>query len=91
MGMIAAPPYACLTIGFLEEEKLFPRILPQYFNRSQCDYLQLYFKRYMDDGFLPLSKSILIDTLISCFNQLHPSLKFTYEEAKITSNETGHI
>ena len=32
MGTKCAPPYACLTIGYLEETKLFTQELPKYFN-----------------------------------------------------------
>ena len=41
MGTKFAPSYACLTIGFLEETKLFPIILPKYFNHETCEYIEV--------------------------------------------------
>ena len=32
------PPYACLTVGYLEETKLFINELPKYFNESECQF-----------------------------------------------------
>ena len=34
MGGSASPPYACLSVGFLEETKLFPPILPIHFDQN---------------------------------------------------------
>ena len=34
MGTECAPPYACLTVGYLGETKLFTNELPKYFNES---------------------------------------------------------
>ena len=31
MGTKCVPPYACLTVGYLEETKLFTKELPKYF------------------------------------------------------------
>ena len=84
MGMVAAPPYACLVLGYLEETKLFPTLLPKYFNKEQCKTIKNYFKRYMDDGFIPFDTSIDINTFISYLNEMHPSIKFTYEKAEMS-------
>ena len=53
MGPDFAPPYACLSVGFLEETKLFDS-LQQVLNND--DYVRLIknLKWYMDDGFVPL-------------------------------------
>ena len=36
MGTKCAPPYACLTIGYQEETKLFTQELPKYFSSEEC-------------------------------------------------------
>ena len=40
MGTKLAPPYACLTMGYLEETILFPITLKKYFNSQSCDYIK---------------------------------------------------
>ena len=88
MGTTVAPAYACLVIAYLEENKLFPDILPKYFTTDQCKWLQQNYKRYMDDGFVPLSNSIQIEVFLKCLNSLHPMITYTYEKATfITSNK----
>ena len=52
MGTKCAPPYACLTVGYLEETKLFTNELPKYFNGNKCQLIMELLKRYMDDGFI---------------------------------------
>ena len=37
-----APPYACLTIGYQEEIKLFTQDLPQYFSNEECLLIKEY-------------------------------------------------
>ena len=57
-GTIFAPPYACLSMGFLEETKLYPQ-LRQHFNEDTANHIiELYF-RFMDDGIVPLPKRIV--------------------------------
>ena len=85
MGTKVAPIYACLTIAYLEESKLFNTVLPNIFNVEQCKWISNYCKRYMDDGFLPLLNSIEIETFINCLNALHPAIKFTFERATFES------
>ena len=53
MGTKFAPPYANLSVGFLEETVLFPVKLPKYFPHDNCKLIEDLFKRYMDDGYLP--------------------------------------
>lgn len=85
MGTKLAPPYACLTVAYLEENKLFPIVLPKHFNQSQCQWIESHYKRYMDDGFIALLKSIDISTFLKCLNSLHPAISFTEEKATTTS------
>ena len=52
MDTNCAPPYACLTIGYQEETKLFTQELPKYFSNEECLLIKEFFERYMDDGFI---------------------------------------
>ena len=58
MGGSASPPYACLTVGYLEEKKLFNEILPKYFESYLCELIREHLSRYMDDGFVFLPTEI---------------------------------
>ena len=88
MGPDFAPPYACLTIGFLEETKLFDS-LKQVININDYERLKQNLKRYMDDGFVPLPKTISADTFLDILNSLHPAINFTLETAVVTTEESG--
>ena len=52
MGTKFAPHYACLCIGYLEETKLFPVLLPNHFDMLECQYIENNFFRFIDDGFI---------------------------------------
>ena len=52
MGTKCASRCACLTVGCLEETKLFTSELPKYFNESECKLIMEPLKCYMDDGFI---------------------------------------
>ena len=54
MGTKFAPPYANLSVGFLEETVLFLVELPKYFSHDNCKLIEELFRRYVDDGFLPV-------------------------------------
>ncbi|XP_065660058.1 uncharacterized protein LOC136083998 [Hydra vulgaris] len=88
MGTKMAPPYACLVVGYLEEVKLFPKVLPIFFNKIECENIQNNFKRNMDDGFVALLKSIKVNLLLKCLNSLHPDIKYTDEQSKISYTNT---
>ena len=51
-GTKCAPPYACRTVDYLEETKLFTNELPNYFDESECKLILELLKHYMDDGFI---------------------------------------
>ena len=89
MGTKCAPPYACLTIGYKEEESLFKEHLPNYFSLEEINIIKRIFKRYMDDGFLLWPSSFNFNDFCFCLNNLHPSIRFTFEKAEITTNEKG--
>ena len=44
MGNKCAPPYACLTIGYQEETKLFTQELPKYFSIEEYELIKEVFK-----------------------------------------------
>ena len=86
MGPDFAPPYACLSIGFLEETKLL-HTLKQVLNEDDYGRLTQHLKRYMDDGFVPLPNTISSDMFLNILNGLHPDIKFTLEKAIMTTNQ----
>lgn len=82
MGHVFAPQYACLVIGYLEEELLFKEVLPRHFSQTDVDLIQRYYSRYMDDGNTLLPDSVDPQVFLQCLNSLHPSIRFTLEPAK---------
>ena len=81
MGTDFAPPYACLTMGYLEETKLKPKLL-EFFTPTQCQFIIEHFFRYIDDGFSLWPKDLNLDHFMEVMNSLHPSIKFTFELGK---------
>ena len=73
-AMIAkfVPSYACLSVGYLEETILFPRLLPLHFTLTACKLIEDIFKCFIDDGFVLWPKNI--DVFRELLNELHPSL-----------------
>lgn len=86
MGINCAPVYACLSIGYLEENKLYISELPKYFTNSDINLIVKIFLRYIDDGFLPWPNHLNFEEFFLCLNNLHPAIKFTYEKAVIVNN-----
>jgi hypothetical protein len=82
MGTVMAPPYACLAIGYLEETKLEPIILPQYFTREDCALIMELLLRYIDDGFIPWPTRLNRQSFVDAINSLHPSIRWTVEESR---------
>ena len=87
MGQIFAPPYTCLVIAFLEEEKLFKTELQKNFISDDILKIVQIYKRYMDDGSTLLPESVDRKTLLPCLNNLHASIVFTLEPAKVVKQE----
>ena len=83
MGHVFAPQYACLVIGYLEEEKLFKQVLPMHFTPSDVKLIEEFYSRFMDDGFTLLPKSVDPQKFLECLNSLHPSIRFTLESATV--------
>ena len=57
IGTKFAPPYACLAMGYLEETKLYPQ-LRRHLEVDNYELIVRLFLRYMDDGIVPLPKSL---------------------------------
>ena len=87
MGTVFAPPYACLTIGYLEETKLFKTVLPSYFNKNDCILILQLFFRYIDDGFIIWPTRLDRSIFGQAMNSLHPNIKFTIENS--TTEKVG--
>ena len=68
MGTKFAPRYACLSVGYLEETILFPRLLPLRFTLTECKLIEEIFKRFMDDGFVLWPKNANIDVFRELLN-----------------------
>ena len=69
-----APPYACLSVGYLEETTLFPRLLSLHFTLTEWKLIKEIFKYFIDDGFVLRPKNVNIDVFRKLLNELHPSL-----------------
>ena len=79
MGTISAPPYACRTIGYLEDTRLHLIELPKYFKTNQCDTIRECYNRYTDYQFCALPVACSSDNFGKAFNNLHPAITFTVE------------
>ena len=78
-----AAPYASLTVGYLEEKKLFTNELPKYFNENECKLTMELLKRYMHDSFIFWSLKLNFENFKTCLSNMHPSIKFTFENPDI--------
>ena len=87
MGHVFAPQYACLVIGYLEEVKLFPVILPRFFSEDEIKVIKEFYSRYMDDGFTLLPASVDPKVFLQCLNSLDPSIRFTLEPAAVSERD----
>ena len=90
MGSKMAPPYANLSIGFLEETKLYPQ-LPRLFSSTTVELLIRWFLRYIDDGFILWPKGEPIEAFINLLNNLNQSIKFTLVKSKKYYNKDGDL
>ena len=89
MGTIFAPPYSCLTIGYLEVIKLYPAIR-LHFPITTAKFIEDNYKRYMDDGTTPLPPDVDPALLLNILNSLDKDIKFTLEEAVHCALPNGH-
>ena len=77
MGKAFAPPYACLTMGFLEETELFPKLIPSRFDAHTSEMIMAFFYRYIDDNFNFLPETVSLNAFLGVLNSMHESIKFT--------------
>ena len=78
MGTKVALPYACLSVGYLEETKLYVQ-LPHNSEASTCELIIRWFQRYIDEGFILWPRGINIDTCFAILNNLNTNIQFTIE------------
>mgnify|MGYP001791660898 FL=1 len=71
----------------MEENLLFPIELPKYFSDEEFQIIKKYFKRYMDDCFIIWPSHLSFHNFIKCLNNMHPSIKYTFEKVKIVNND----
>ena len=81
MGASFAAFYACLTIGFLEETQLYPK-LQSKFGTDIMEQIKKAYKRFMDDGIVFLPEHIDKDQFLSILNDMDPAIIFTLEESE---------
>ena len=68
IGTKCSPPFACLTVDYLEEIKLFTSKLPKHFNENECKLIIELSKLYMDDGFILWLLKLNFENFKICLN-----------------------
>ena len=81
MGASFAAPYACLTIGYLEETMLYPE-LESKFGKRELETIKKTYKRFMDDGIVFLPAHMCKTVFLSILNAMDPAIVFTLEESE---------
>jgi hypothetical protein len=82
MGTKVAPSYANLTLAYLEEEILYPRI-ERVFGITAASYFKESYNRFLDDCFLIWKNSLGSAVNINnCLNDMHQNLSYTMETSK---------
>ena len=84
MGKEVASPYACLTVGFLEETRLFPTILPLTYGPELSKVIEESFFRFVDDGINAIPNSIDDEHFQGTLNSMDPSIQFTVTRPSAT-------
>ena len=79
MGRSYGPVWATLSIGFLEETKLYPSIRRTF--PKAADSLINSYGRFQDDTFILNELGIDSNQLLKIFNELHQDLVFTMEHS----------
>ena len=85
MGKEMASPYACLTVGFLEETILFPKLLPKYFQTPLLERIIDLFFRFVDDGITNLPNEVPANTFLGILNSMDPSFQWTITTSTATT------
>ena len=86
IGMNFAPPYACLSVGYLEEIILFSRLLRLHFTWNKCKLVGKISKSFMNKSFALWPTNANVDKYRELLSKLHPSLKLTKEKGKYSCN-----
>ena len=81
MGKSFAPPYACLTMGYLEETILIPKLIPQNFDAETAKMIIDFLMRYIDDGILVLPESMSTERFLKVLNSMNPAIQYTITTA----------
>ena len=90
MGTKFAPPYACLSVGYSEETKLYVQ-LPRNFEAPICERIIRWFLRYIDDGFILWPRCIDIDIFFTNLNNLNTNIQLTIEASTKYFKNECHI
>ena len=77
MGKSFAPPYACLTVGYLEETVLFPTLLPSHFGQHIASQIIELLFRYIDDDIVVVPDIISPEQFLEVLNKMNSSVQFT--------------
>ena len=64
-------------MGFLEETKLFPVLIPLSFDTITTQLIIDFFVRFIDDGFNFLPKSVAPSHFLQILNKMHSSIQYT--------------
>ena len=91
MGKEVASPYACLTIGFLEETILFPRLIPSHFDNATADEIINNFYRFVDDGINPIPEAVSADDFKNVMNKMNPAIQYTVTESQMEQVKDKHV
>ena len=78
MGRDYGPPWATLSVGYLEETKLYPAIR-NMFPKNTAEQIIEQYRRYQDDTLIIDQHNAATKLLLELFNSLHPLLQFTLE------------
>ncbi|MCG7879609.1 MAG: GIY-YIG nuclease family protein [Candidatus Thiodiazotropha endolucinida] len=82
MGTKFAPVYATLTVGYLEQ-KLYKEIETTFGSEIGTYFIQNW-KRFLDDCFLPWTKSFKdLEQVHAILNSLHKDLNFTLQHSRV--------
>ena len=84
MGASFASFYACLTIGYLEETALFPKLNNIYAEHNVLTGKETY-KRFMDDGIVFLPQHLCKNDFLSLLNSMDNAIKSTLEDSETIS------
>ena len=82
MGSIFIPTYAQLTVGYLEETKLYPLLTSKFDTETANDIIEHFF-RFMDDGTTLFPMEVDEDVFLELINSMHPAIQYTMERAEV--------